>query len=119
MSKLLLLILLAAAGILGGCAGYRPDEVHFNDVLVARSSLLATLAAEDAAADAKLLPPPPQAHEIRLRLRRKAALAGQVSALAAALYERTHHRTLSPGELARLIQKYKEADPCPRSQPSR
>ena len=119
MNKPLLLILLAAAGIIGGCTGYRPDEVHFNDVLVARSSLLAELAAEDADADAKLLPPPPQAIEIRLRLRRKAALADQVSALAAALYERTHHRTLSPGELARLIQKYKETDPWPTSRPSR
>jgi len=94
--------------LLAGCAGYRPDEVRFHDVLVARASLLAELAREDAKADAAGLPATPDADAARGQLKRKAALADQVTALAAALYERTHQRTLSPEELAELIRTYKE-----------
>ena len=119
MRKTLCMILAVAALTLAGCAGYRADEVRFNDILIARATTLATLAKEDAAADAEMLAETPEAEPIRRQLKRKADLADQVAALAAVLYERTHQKVLSPDELAILIRKYKEQDEWPTSRPSR
>lgn len=104
-------MMLTAAVLLAGCSGYRADEVRFNDALVTRAALLAELAKEDAAADAAMLHDSPAADGVRSQLARKAELADQLAALAAALYQRTHQRTLTPEELAVLIRTYKEQDP--------
>ena len=118
MSKIILYVALFAALAVAGCCGYQPHETRFNDMLVARATQLAELAKEDARADALLLGDSPAADSIRRQLERKIALADQVIALTAALYERTHRQRPTSQELAELIRQYEEKEQCPTSQPA-
>ena len=118
MTKSLLCIPVLAALAVAGCCGYPPHEARFNDMLVARATLLAELAKEDAKADAALLGDSPASDAVRRQLERKIALADQVIALTAALYERTHRQQPTSQELTELIRQYQEKEQCPTSQPA-